>query len=122
MKFNVKEIKNIPSIPGIYYFYEGEKLMYIGKTTNLKRRITQHKLNHNWATIHNNSQLIDIIFARITEIKIIFIDKTLISIIERLEIRKLKPVLNHETYGEDSIFDEIKQHQENLLQKVLDMI
>lgn len=33
----IDKIKNLPSEPGVYFFYdESDKLIYIGKSTNIK--------------------------------------------------------------------------------------
>jgi excinuclease UvrABC nuclease subunit len=105
---------DIPNSSGIYYFYEGEKLLYVGKSIDLKRRIKQHELN--------NSQIIDLVFNRIDKIKFVLVDKNKIAAYEKHEIEKLRPVLNHETYGNDIIFDVINEEKERMFQKLKDTI
>lgn len=40
---------NIPDISGLYYFYENDRLLYVGKALTLKGRITQHRDNNQYA-------------------------------------------------------------------------
>jgi excinuclease ABC subunit C len=35
-------IKNLPDTPGIYLFYNKEKLLYVGKATSLKSRVRSY--------------------------------------------------------------------------------
>ncbi len=35
-------IKDIPELPGVYHFRDGEKILYIGKAKNLKKRISSY--------------------------------------------------------------------------------
>ena len=37
-------LKEIPSLPGVYFFKKGKEYLYIGKAKNLKARIKTHKL------------------------------------------------------------------------------
>jgi excinuclease ABC subunit C len=39
---NKEKIKNIPDKPGIYLFYKGKELIYIGKATSLKSRVRSY--------------------------------------------------------------------------------
>ena len=109
-------MSEIPSLPGVYYFYEGKKLLYVGKSINLKRRIRYHQLNT------YNSQLIDTIFNRIDKIEFKILNENNIHQYEINEIRRLKPIFNHETYGDDIVFDIIKTQKDDLLTKVKDTI
>jgi len=43
-KFLAKDkLSQLPKVPGVYAFKKGRKILYIGKATNLKERIKQHK-------------------------------------------------------------------------------
>ncbi len=38
-----KSISQLPSLPGVYYFHNGkDKVIYVGKAINIKKRITSH--------------------------------------------------------------------------------
>lgn len=41
-------MKNLPNSSGIYYYYEGDRLLYIGRANNLSRRTTEHAGNNLW--------------------------------------------------------------------------
>ncbi|MCX6210587.1 MAG: exonuclease domain-containing protein [Bacteroidetes bacterium] len=44
---NTSVAEKIPSLPGVYYFYNNkEKIIYVGKAVNLKKRITSHFSNN----------------------------------------------------------------------------
>lgn len=38
----VERINEIPETTGLYFFYDSEKLIYVGKAKNLRRRIKAH--------------------------------------------------------------------------------
>ncbi|HET8855498.1 MAG TPA: exonuclease domain-containing protein [Salinimicrobium sp.] len=41
-------LRGLPTSPGVYYFYNSEnEIIYIGKSKNIKKRITQHFTNEN---------------------------------------------------------------------------
>lgn len=35
-------LREVPQTSGVYFVYEGEKLIYIGKASNLRRRLRNH--------------------------------------------------------------------------------
>jgi DNA polymerase-3 subunit epsilon len=46
-RLDISKIENVPEEPGIYYFYnENGELIYIGKSRNLKQRISTHLSNN----------------------------------------------------------------------------
>jgi len=43
MNILMEEIKKLPGVPGVYFFYDkNEQLIYIGKSINIKKRVQQH--------------------------------------------------------------------------------
>lgn len=44
---NIDDLEEFPNKPGVYYFYDNnDKLIYIGKSKHIKKRIEQHLINH----------------------------------------------------------------------------
>ncbi len=40
-------IKNLPASPGVYYFHDAkQKIIYVGKAVNIKKRVTSHFTGH----------------------------------------------------------------------------
>ena len=35
-------LKDIPELPGVYHFRDGEKILYIGKAKNLRKRVNSY--------------------------------------------------------------------------------
>lgn len=129
MFYSILDIDKIPHLPGVYYFYQDDILLYIGKSLNLKNRIKHHQKtgeiikpyvkfieNNDIETLQQNellfykshiniidAQKIHIVFDSITQIKIELLDKSLINEFEKKEIKTLKPKCNNETYQSDFI-------------------
>ena len=38
----MKQIPNLPSLPGVYFFKQDDQLLYVGKAKNLKKRVTSY--------------------------------------------------------------------------------
>lgn len=119
----------IPDKSGIYYLYEKGKLLYIGKAKTLKFRIQEHKTANKSVLsyidfIRNNTiddilrsqnmltmtiyalsetQRIDLIFNRVTDIKFDVLDYDMIDEVEKNLIHEYKPPFNHETKQFDDI-------------------
>ena len=144
-----KTYSEIPDLPGIYYLYEEENLMYIGKSIHLKTRIDNHRASNktiieymdlvesksneeliditDFLLIQNinaalNSQRIDLVFDRVTEIKHKLIDKDNLDSFELKEIEKHKPLFNGKYYEYDAIDDIINKWNDVKIQKVKDTI
>lgn len=93
-----EQLPLIPRTSGLYYFYEGTKLLYIGRANNLRARIYQHRTESkrtNWTYGYPLN----------SDIGFRFVDRILIEEMDRISsyskememIYKLKPILNRET-------------------------
>ncbi len=69
-----------------------------------------------------NSQRIDLVFDRVTEIKHKLIDKDNLDSFELKEIEKHKPLFNNGYYEYDAIDDIIQKWNDVKIQKVKDTI
>ncbi len=139
-----KTYSDIPDLPGIYYLYEEENLMYIGKSIHLKTRIATHRttsrdrikkldliestsiddlskitdfLSINTISAALTCQRIDLVFNRVTEIKFKLVDKESLDAFELEEIKKHKPLFNNGYYEYDPIDDVIKKWNDIRLAK-----
>lgn len=88
---NIKlQISNIPEKPGVYlYFDKNEKIIYIGKAKNLKKRITSY-----FTKTYTNKK-IQILVSQITEIKYMVVEtETDALLLENNLIKKHTPKYN----------------------------
>jgi excinuclease UvrABC nuclease subunit len=110
-EFSLKQIDSIPKISGLYYLYEDERLLYIGKAVNIRYRLKQHQVANFWCTEYPSDCHIDYAWNQITRIIIEHINRTLLIPIEKIMIHKLKPILNRQTrtyyFHVDSYLDSI---------------
>jgi excinuclease ABC subunit C len=87
---NKDKIKNIPDKPGIYLFYRGEELLYVGKATSLKSRVRSY-LNP------KTFRPIETLIHKINQVKYKETDSVLEALILEAEyIKKFKPKYNVE--------------------------
>ncbi len=85
---NKEKIKNIPDSPGIYLFYKGKNLIYVGKATSLKSRVRSY-LNP------KTLRPIETLIHEVDRIKTKLTDSVLEAIILEAEyIKKFKPKYN----------------------------
>ncbi len=86
---NRSVIDNLPELAGVYYFFdERQKLIYVGKSINIKARVMQH-LNNN-----TTKKAVDMKNA-ISDIHFTLTGSELIALLlESEEIKKHKPVFN----------------------------
>lgn len=84
------ELENLPTGPGVYYFYDGDdQILYVGKSINIKKRVLSHfhpnekrKWADLWKAVHTisfeetGSELVALL-------------------LESQEIKKLQPPINH---------------------------
>ncbi|OQY04591.1 MAG: hypothetical protein B6I20_02780 [Bacteroidetes bacterium 4572_117] len=87
--FNKAQIDNLPEKTGIYYFFdENNKLIYIGKSINIRKRVLQHLSNSSTKkAIEMRSKIIDISF-EITGSELVAL------LLESDEIKKHIPLYN----------------------------
>ena len=84
----LKIIDSIPSEPGVYYIYNNTNIIYIGKTKNLKKRITSHFISKQSKAIKIQNQ--------VEKIHYDIVGSELIALLkEQQEIKENQPVLNH---------------------------
>ena len=83
------DLKQVPHTPGIYKFFADNKIIYIGKAINLKKRVSSYfNKNHTFGKIRT-------LVARIYEIKFIVVDTELDALLlENNLIKKYQPRYN----------------------------
>ncbi|WP_461587265.1 exonuclease domain-containing protein [Winogradskyella sp.] len=89
IKPNLKEIiEELPNATGVYYIHDAKgTILYIGKSNNIKKRLTQHFTNTN-----SKSRKIQTLVASVTYEKT---GSELVALLkESEEIKKNKPILN----------------------------
>lgn len=126
--YKVKDINQIPNISGLYFFYNKETLLYIGKAKLLKNRIKQHYKENKiilqsikkllailgkeiidiqtifmWTNTIQTAQHIDLQVNKITHIQIQLIPHHQTHKTERELIQKLHPKLNYQTLESNSL-------------------
>jgi DNA polymerase III subunit epsilon len=88
-KLDLSKIEEIPEEPGIYYFYdENGELIYIGKSCNMKQRISTHLSNNSSNRAMQMRDLIADIDWEITGSELIALLR------ESYEIKETKPFYN----------------------------
>jgi DNA polymerase-3 subunit epsilon len=104
---NRSVVENLPELSGVYYFFDDRgKMIYVGKSINIKARVMQH-LNNN-----TTKRAIDM-KNTISEIEFTLTGSGLIALLlESEEIKKHKPVFNRAqqrsifTYGLYNFIDD----------------
>jgi len=82
-------IKNLPDTPGIYLFYNKEKLLYVGKATSLKSRVRSYFSNS------KNVRPIELLIEEVNKIDWVSTDSAIeAAILEAKYIKKFKPKYN----------------------------
>lgn len=47
MHLQYHQVENLPEVPGVYYFHDAkDKVIYVGKAKNLRKRVASHFSNH----------------------------------------------------------------------------
>lgn len=85
----------VPKLPGVYLICDGNVPLYVGKTTDLRKRFLEH-LNRS-----HNLELKDVINTKtlLFSFKLVFNEKDL-ALVEQKMIRTLKPQFNKVRYGQ----------------------
>lgn len=79
----IRETKIAPALPGVYSIWDGDELLYIGKTVNFKNRLTGHGIR----AFTENCPLLSFRFLHIE-------NPTQRSLTEKYLIRKHSPKRN----------------------------
>jgi len=83
----IQDILNIPADNGVYYFFNEETLIYVGKSKNIKSRVAQHFSDHSEKAAKLRQSTTRIEYEATTN--------ELIALIkESIEIRQHKPIYN----------------------------
>jgi DNA polymerase-3 subunit epsilon len=92
---NKEDIESLPLTPGVYYFHdEKDKIIYVGKALQLRKRVTSHFSNNN-STRQRQEFLRNI--HRITYQQCG--TELMASVLETIEIKRLWPKYNRATKG-----------------------
>ncbi|MEX2013683.1 MAG: nucleotide excision repair endonuclease, partial [Parcubacteria group bacterium] len=82
----------LPDAPGVYLFLRGQKVLYIGKATNLKDRVKSYMSKGIFDT---RGPLIEKMLEKADTVKFIQTDSVLEALIlEASEIKKHQPIYN----------------------------
>ena len=87
--FDKKILDTLPQTPGVYYFHNEEgKLIYVGKSNNIRKRIIQHLANESTnKAIEMKSKLVSIHYQETGS-------ELIALLLESDEIKKHKPIFN----------------------------
>lgn len=107
------DVTNLPQKPGIYFLYESEDLLYVGKSKNIKTRIKAHISTNKNITNKVEPSHIDYVFHRVTQIEFYEYPEEDLPWIELFFICKLRPILNYETRQSYDKLDQFIQAKEN---------
>ena len=81
--------KSLPELPGVYQFYDDEKIIYIGKAKNLKKRVTSY------FTKNHDSKKTRLLVRSIKKIEKIIVDTEMDALLlENNLIKKYQPKYN----------------------------
>ena len=83
----IKKIKSAPKCPGVYIFYDGRQILYIGKATNLRARLRSY--------LKTTDQKTAILDEQATKLRLIECPSPIVALIEEAKlIKQLEPRLN----------------------------
>lgn len=84
------DINNFPSLPGVYYFHDKkDKIVYVGKAINLKKRISSH-FSNNKISKQKQDFLREIYSISFSE----YSSDIMAAVMESIEIKRLWPKFN----------------------------
>ena len=90
-------IDSLPERPGVYFLYENDNLLYIGRSSDIKTRIKNHVSVNKNINHHREPSHIDYVIHRVTKVEVHEYNNDDLPWIELFYICKLKPILNSET-------------------------
>ena len=83
------QAKSLPELPGVYQFYDDDKIIYIGKAKNLKKRVSSY------FTKNHNSKKTRLLVKSIRKIEKIIVDTEMDALLlENNLIKKYQPKYN----------------------------
>lgn len=86
----LSSLEHLPSLPGVYYFYnKKQKIIYIGKAINLKKRVSSH-FSNNKISKQKQDFLRDIYNIEFTTCS----SDLVAAVLESVEIKKYWPIYN----------------------------
>ena len=85
------ETDHIPEKPGIYFFYLDDKLLYVGQSINLKKRIRDHISINKHITNALHPMEIDIYLHHVNRVEFELYPEVELDWIERFYQTRLKP-------------------------------
>jgi len=86
MELTRKILEKIPELPGVYLFYKNNKVIYVGKAKNLRKRISSYR---------NSSGKAKIMIQEADKLKFKKLDNEFLAFIKEAElIKKLQPKFN----------------------------
>ena len=98
-QLDINKIENLPEEAGVYYFYNKyKKLIYVGKSINIKNRVKQHLTNSTTPkAVEMKSKITDVDY-EITGSEIVAL------LLESDEIKKNKPLYNRAQRRDSSVY------------------
>tara|TARA_X000001036_G_scaffold439741_1_gene492052 strand:- start:2405 stop:3760 length:1356 start_codon:yes stop_codon:yes gene_type:complete len=84
----IKIIDNVPNVTGVYYVHDKKGIIYIGKSKNLKRRVTTHLTSNSSKAIKIQNQVFKISYEHTGS-------ELLALLKEQEEIKENQPILNY---------------------------
>ncbi len=82
-------VENLPAATGVYYFYDASgKLIYVGKSLNIRERVLSHLNNHSDKKEQEMKNLLHSVHYQVTGSELVAL------LLESAEIKKYQPLFN----------------------------